>query len=450
MIFFHLILVFLFSTATAFAQEKFGQEKFGQEKAPQENSASKTELPKTELRLQEKVKREADLLNLESQIKQSDAQKQQTIKEVEQLRGDRAKLNKDLIDTTARVRSADERLNIVENKLIQLEKNASAIQLSLDSRKDVMVEVLASLQRMGRKPLPAVLVHPDDILAALRASILLGDVVPELRAEAELLAKDLEALSVNRKNQTLERENLKTEKEFASKDKERLASLISLRQTQIDNSEQKLKEERVKITSLAKEALTLKDLISRMESDIAGAAKAAEASKLVPLPGSGVKRKDAFTDPARLSPKIAFADLRGTLGLPVAGKIIKTYGSPDTYGGTEKGITIMPPSGAIISAPSDGWVAFSGSYRSYGQVLIVNTGNGYHLVFIGIDHTLVEIGQFVLAGEPIAVMSRKDEQSVKNDLPDKGTSLYIELRKDGQAIDSGPWWSQQQNEKARG
>jgi murein hydrolase activator len=435
MIFFRISFIFLLCAVPALAQEKIVQEK----------PASKIELHQ-----QEKIKREADLLRLEGQIKQSDAQKQQTIKEVEQLRGDRAKLNKDLIDTTARVRVADERLNSVESKLSLLENNAEILQKSLESRKDVIVEVLASLQRMGRKPLPAVLAHPDDILAALRSSILLGDVVPELRQEAENLAKDLDALSINRKDQTVERENLKVEKDNASKDRERLASLVSLRQTQIESSEQKLKEERNKITSLAKDALTLKELIARMESDIAGAAKAAEASKLVPLPGSGAQRKDAFTDPARLSPKIAFADLRGNLNLPVAGKIIKTFGSADNYGGVEKGITIMPPSGAIVSSPSDGWVAFSGSYRSYGQVLILNTGNGYHLVFIGIENTLAEIGQFVLAGEPIAVMSRKDETIVKNELLDKGNLLYIELRKDGQAIDSRSWWSPQHIEKARG
>ncbi len=435
MIFFRLFLIFILCAAPVHAQEI----------AVPPKSTTKIELTQ-----QEKEKRETDLLKLENQIKQRDAQKQQTIKDVELLRSERAKLNKDLIDTTARVRSADERLNNVENKLNLLENNAETLQKSLESRKDVIVEVLASLQRMGRKPLPAILAHPDDILAALRSSILLGDVLPELRYEAESLARDLDALSVNRKNQTFERENLKIEKELASKDKERLASLVSSRQTQIETSEQKLKEERAKITSLAKEALTLKELIARMETDIAGAAKAAEASKLVPLPGVGAKRKDAFTDPARLAPKIAFADLRGSLNLPVAGKVVKTYGSNDGYGGTEKGITITPPSGAIISAPSDGWVAFSGAYRSYGQVLILNTGNGYHLVFIGIDHTLVEIGQFVLAGEPIAVMSRKDDLSDKNELPNKGTSLYIELRKDGQAIDSGSWWSRQLNEKARG
>ncbi len=433
--FFCFIILFLLSCAPVLAQDKPAIDK---------------QVPKSEIRVQEKEKREADLRSIEGQIHQSDEQRQQVLKQVEQLKGDRAKLNKELMDTTARVRSADERLTAAELKLDKLEKEAIILQKSLDARKDVMVEVLAALQRMGRKPPPAVLVHPDDILGALRASILLGDVLPDLRRDVETLISDLETLNANQKNQIVERENLAKEKQTASLERDRLAALVSSRQGQIETSEQKLREERQKITSLAKEVLSLKDLITRMETDIAGAAKAAEASRLVPLPGSGAARGDAFKDAARLAPKIAFADLRGSLNLPVAGNIVKTYGSNDGYGGTEKGITIMPPSGAILSAPSDGWVAFSGAYRSYGQVLIINTGSGYHIVFIGIDHTLAEIGQFVLAGEPIAVMSRKQETSSKSDLSDKAQTLYIELRKDGQAIDSRPWWGQQQNEKARG
>ena len=44
---------------------------------------------------------------------------------------------------------------------------------------------------MGRGPPPAVLVRPEDMLEAIRTSMLLGAVVPELRTETEALASDL-------------------------------------------------------------------------------------------------------------------------------------------------------------------------------------------------------------------------------------------------------------------
>ena len=204
----------------------------------QESSVSQKPVLKPEINLLEKEKRETDLRSIEGQIRQSDEQRQRVLKQVEQLKGDRAKLNKDLIDTTARVRATDERLNSVELKLSTLEKNAKTLQVSLDARKDVMVEVLAALQRMGRKPPPAVLVQPDDILGALRASILLGDVLPELRHDVETLVSDLETLNTNQKNQRVELENLAKEKQVASFERDRLAALVSSRQTQIETSEQ--------------------------------------------------------------------------------------------------------------------------------------------------------------------------------------------------------------------
>ena len=420
--------------------------------------AQETQRPASiEARTEEKQRREADLRAVEGSIRQSDEEKQRAIKNVESLRGDRARLNKDLIDTTKRVRQTDERLSVIETAVSTLETQEMTLRRSLDARRDVMAEVLAALQRMNRKPPPAVLVKPNDMLEAVRASIMLGAVLPELRHEAQQLADDLQSLVDNRKAQAEQRDRLLKEKQAIAADRERLAALIGSRQGQIDASEQQLRDERQKITTLAKQAQSLKDLISRMETDIAGASRAAEAAKKVPLPTgqnpqTGLFASSSLKDSARLTPKYAFADLKGALSLPSAGEIIKTFGVSDGFGGTEKGITITPPSGSIISAPNDGWVAFSGVYRSYGQVLIINAGNGYHMLLIGVDHALVEVGQFVLAGEPIAVMAvaAEAETSQKRDLPRKGRNLYIELRKDGQPIDSGPWWAQTSNEKARG
>jgi len=79
-----------------------------------------------------------------------------------------------------------------------------------------------------------------------------------------------------------------------------------------------------------------------------------------------------FKDPARLAPAIAFADTKGMLPLPVSGTLMKSFGAPDGFGGFEKGISGRHAADAAVSSPTDGWVAFSGPYRSYGQLLIIN------------------------------------------------------------------------------
>ena len=118
------------------------------------------------------------------------------------------------------------------------------------------------------------------------------------------------------------------------------------------------------------------------------------------------------------------------------------YGAPDGFGGTEKGLLIGTRPGAVVSLPSDGWVAFSAPYRSYGQLLIVNVGGGYYVVLAGMERINVEVGQFVLAGEPVAAMGDGSARTAAAiAIGAAQPILYVEFRKDGAAIDPGPWWA---------
>ena len=156
-------------------------------------------------------------------------------------------------------------------------------------------------------------------------------------------------------------------------------------------------------------------------------------------------------EPARLKPEVAFADIKGRVPLPVAGAILKTFGASDGFGGTEKGVSVATLAGAVVSAPADGSVLFSGPYRTYGQLLIINAGGGYYVLLAGMDRINVSPGEFVLAGEPVGAMG--DGSSRMATAAAVGAAqpvLYIELRKDGTAIDPGPWWAKSDIEKARG
>src|SRR5262249_7121121 len=112
----------------------------------------------------------------------------------------------------------------------------------------------------------------------------------------------------------------------------------------------------------------------------------------------------ALKDPGRLSPAIAFASAKGMLPLPVNGVRIREFGTPDGVGGTEKGLSIAARPGGQITAPCDGWVVYAGPFRNYGQLLILNAGGGYHVLLAGMERISVDLGQFVVTGEPVAVM----------------------------------------------
>jgi septal ring factor EnvC (AmiA/AmiB activator) len=114
---------------------------------------------------------------------------------------------------------------------------------------------------------------------------------------------------------------------------------------------------------------------------------------------------------------------------------------------------IVTRPGAQVTAPCDGWVVYAAPYRSYGKLLILNAGGGYLVVLAGMAQISVDIGQFVLTGEPVAAMGSGPvvaSSSVTNPAGASQPVLYIEFRKDGTPVDPNPWWATTGSEKVRG
>jgi murein hydrolase activator len=403
----------------------------------------------------EKAKRESDLKALEEAMAASAAARRRLEAEIDEVKSDRARLNAALIDTAGRVRGTEDRTRALEQRLQTLTASEAAIRRSMESRRGVIVEVLAALQRMGRRPPPAVLVRPEDMLEAVRASILLGAVLPELRSEVEVLATDLAELVRLKQAIAADRATLDGELIALNGEQERLTALIAARQARMAEVEKNVGSEQEKAAGLARQAGTLKELIDRMEKEISGARQAAdEARKAAAAQEREAKEKfaqAAFRDPARLAPKIPFAEARGLLPRPVSGDTVLDFGASDGYGGTTRGISITTRPKAAVVSPADGWVAFAGPFRSYGRLLIINAGGGYYVLLAGMDQISVDVGQFVLAGEPVATMGETPLMALTGSAMEKNTPvLYVEFRKDGGSIDPGPWWAKSQSEKARG
>jgi murein hydrolase activator len=404
---------------------------------------------------EQKLEREQELRKIEDALQRSQAENAQLAAEIAQIRGDRARLNTDLVATSTRVREAESRSQAAENRLAALTTREGALKASLDGRRGTIIEVLASLQRIGRKPPPAVLVKPEDMLQAIRTSMMLGSVLPDLKQEVEILVQDLTALITTREAMVKERDTLAAESEKLRSERQRVVALMAARQTQLDSSESRMQDERRKIQQLVRESQTLKDLISRMEAEIASANRAASAARAVPLPSqnpvqAAALAPSALRDMARLQPKIAFQDTKGTLLLPSTGAVVKTFGATDGVGGRESGLSLETGKFSLVTTPVDGWVSFAGSYRSYGQVLIINAGGGYHIVMTGLDRLNVDTGQFVLAGEPVATMGASPVGALASDTGTGLPVVYIEFRKDGVPIDPSPWWAKTDGEKVRG
>lgn len=372
--------------------------------------------------------------------------------EIDAIGADRRKLNQALIDTASRLRAVEVRIAETERRLKPLDQKQITLRQSLDERRAVIAQVLAALQRIGRQPPPAIMVSPEDAVQSVRTAIMLGALLPDMRARAEALAADLTDLMRIRKEIAAEREQLVRDIASLTEERQRITLLSEERQRKQAETEKALEAEQQRSLALARQVDNLKELIGRVEQSLDSASRAARSAERAAEEKAKDSRVDlaALKDPGRLAPALAFSAARGHLPLPVNGVRIREFGAPDSLGGSEKGLSLATRPGALVTSPCDGWVVFAAAFRNYGQVLILNAGDGYHVILAGMERISVNVGQFVLTGEPVAVMGSGPHVAATVTPGSSRPVLYVEFRKDGTPIDPSPWWAKGESEKVRG
>ncbi|MER8609316.1 murein hydrolase activator EnvC [Mesorhizobium sp. M0435] len=365
---------------------------------------------------------------------------------------DHASITAALIQSAMTEQKLGQDIEDIGGKLEGLKAQEQKIRASLAARRDVLAEVLGALQRMGLNPPPAILVKPEDALSSVRSAILLGAVVPELRQQTDMLLADLKEQSRVTASIEAERARLTAAVGEQAAEKKRLGMLLEAKQKLAADTQTALAAEKQRSATLAAKAGSLKELIASLEADrarkAADAAKAAE-QKTVDAdkgPASAPAPTELASLPVpesnRLTAAAPFSALQGQIALPVTGRIKRRFGANDGNGAVMLGDMVATQSGAIVTAPADGNVLYAGPFRSYGQLLILNAGDGYHVVLAGMSRISVASGQSVLAGEPVGAMGEARVASTSASKNGNATpELYVEFRKDGKPVDPAPWWA---------
>jgi septal ring factor EnvC (AmiA/AmiB activator) len=399
--------------------------------------------------------------------------------EAEELRAEVAKLRAELIKAAARVQAREEDVTLSEDRLQGLVGAEAVLRAQLSARRKDLAETLAALQRLDRNPPPALAVKPDDALGAMRSAMILGALVPQLEAEAKEIRTRLDELRRVRQDILEERETLSTASGALASEQEELERLLSAKLTAQAELDKRLETEREEVARLSQEARTLSELIEKLEARAASRLPEARperrpqppASKpLSPAEAGPDPRPQPQTQPpappearpdegqqlASLpsgtplisGPNRLFSKARGQIRLPASGEITKIFGENDGAGGRNRGLSLRTREDAQITAPFDGKIVFAGPFRRYGQLLILSVGEGYHLLFAGLERIDAQVGQQVLAGEPLGQMAGAEAKNaaVKGNVK---PTLYIEFRKDGEPIDPKPWFALSER-KARG
>ena len=409
------------------------------------------------------------LSETERQLQSSRAREQGLTQDLAAWAKEQARLSAELIEAGKKVQASEAKLTETETKLAALTEQVNVIQGSIAERRAVIVKMLSAMQRMGRTPPPALVTRRDDALAVVRSAMLLADVFPELKYQADNLSRELEGLVALESGIREQRDQEKREADGLAAERGHLDRLLAEKKTNLVQGEADLVQTKQALTDLAAEATTLNELVERLDAQIAKVEIAQYAGEIAaeralrerheqlvmarPANENVVELKPestkvAFASPSRMKPLTPFDAAKGTLRLPTQGKHLKRFGDADATGRTLKGISLQTRGEARITAPADGWVVYAGEFRSYGQLLIINMGGGYHVLLAGMSRIDVSLGQFVLAGEPVAEMGNSAAPSQGGE-DNSRPVLYVEFRKDGRPIDPDPWWAEA-SEKVQG
>jgi len=381
------------------------------------------------------------------------------------------KLQTDIVAAARAVQAQEEELSTLEQKLDTLAVEEHQKSGMFARQRDRLGWLTTAMQNLARHPPEMLLAAPGDPVDTVRSAILLQAALPRVQLAVAQLRGELERLSMLREEVIRQAARVEESRLALVDQHRRLEGLVQRKAVLQERTESESHRLAQRVEAMAATAQDLRQLLERLEQERlrreaeerARALKAqrqarAEAQRQAQLeaqrqalaraqrqqapPSQPESQQTASLPPAappdpagargagnRLKSE-ALAQPRGQLTYPAIGRVLTRYGEADQFGATQRGLTIETRTGAQVVATFDGTVAFAGPFRGYGQLLIIEHGEGYHSLLAGLGRIDARVGQAVVAGEPVGIMAP---------LPGQTPKLYVEFRRNGQPVNPTPW-----------
>lgn len=383
---------------------------------------------------------ETDVKRIEAEARKKSIESRQLQAQALQLNLELSKIDKTVIGLAQEIQNNEDKISSLENKLLALKENLAIKEAAFAKENQSLVQTLASLQNMSLNPSEAVILQPFSPVDVIRSAILLRETVPFLNNKSSKLKTDLDAIYAQKKQIETTVEETKNSQKKLEKQQKEMRSLMQKKAGMRQVLETKGAQTQKEAEELASKAKDLRDLLIKLEKQKELARKKQEeAERLAALKRQEEMKKLNAQQQHTVSQKEhasikqqvkggRFAKAKGTLSRPVRGTIITEYGQPLSKGVTSKGIVYKTRPNAQVISLYDGTVIFSGPFKGYGNIIIVEHGDGYLSLLAGLGVIDCELGQMLLAGEPVGTMP--DSSNAK---------LYVEIRKDRHPINPAPW-----------
>ena len=372
---------------------------------------------------------------LEEEEREAAARAEAMQRQAEELATEVALMQRQLVELGQRVGASEQAALEAQASLDDLQSRETDLLARLGENRDALIGLLAAIQRIESQTPPAVLAAPGDAADAARAAALMAEVAPALQERAEALSIQLEELRTLRADIESEQTALALTEDTLADQRLELQALIAERRALEARRRNEAVAQLEASSSAGERARSIRSLIgelSRMAEVVPTVSpRRREIEDAVPEPRIRPPRELVSARvPVTPLETLRFADARGRLRPPAAGEIERGFGQVSEDGTASEGIFIRTRPRAQVISPFDARVEFAGPFNTYGGLLILNVGDDYYIVLAGMAVTYASVGQSVLAGEPVGAMPDQSQPA-----PD----LYLELRRDGVAIDPAPW-----------
>ena len=335
-------------------------------------------------------------------------------------------IDADLVAAASEAIGGEEAAYAAEEQLMILADESRAAREALVSDQAVMEDLFAALMTM-RTP-PALATSPDDVSSAIRAAILMSDAAPALAGHADDLRAKIATIDDLAAATRAQQANLLAATSSAGARREEIAALAEEKRRASASLDAETAAARANARKLAQEAANLRELLDGLAKSAPPAPSVKPGQKPAAKPAA-TPAKPAAKPPSTAAAKPAATARAGSPLYPVVGSPLRRFGRV-IEGQKQEGLTLAARAAATVIAPMDARVQYSGLFRTYGQMVILDVGNDVLLVISGMDSLYPEAGQWVLAGEPIGRMADQKSPSPE---------LYLEVRRKGQPVDPETW-----------
>lgn len=374
-----------------------------------------------------------ELKKVEEKVFQQSMEHKKLQAQAMQISLEMSSVSREMVKAARQIQNNEDRLSRMERQLKLLEDDLKKAQDGFTKEDEHLIKILAALQGLALKPTESLLVQPLSPVDIIRSAMILRETVPYLEENAERIRQKLQNIADKKSRIEKQIAEISKQKKLLEAEHARMKQLVQRKSDLRNSVEIKSKEAKKNMDKLASQAQDLRDLLGQIEKQ-RKEQEAREAARRREEERRKLEEKQSDDLIKSAQPSITniasgFAKAKGSLPLPARGKIVTRYGEQKVKGVSSKGLTIATRENAQVISPFDGAVVFAGSFRGYGNMIIVEHGDGYLSVMSGLGSISVELGQMLLAGEPVGLMPN-----------DRTAELYVEIRKNNQPINPAAWF----------